>query len=190
MNKAPWLISAAAPYCADMTVLLRQTGKWAAAGCVIAAIALAVYQAMFPLRLVVEGEPGLLLSKPAFVDDSFQLAFIHSVHRTLVLENFKIIGAGMVTLETTEFESYGVGMPSLPSEGRFEQIGGRFRLSGLQRKFGEIPLRVGPEAKLTLRHGGEEYPLYQWLPAGSLVKVRTEPNRPWRLFDRWQVHHG
>ena len=85
-------------------------------------------------------------------------------------------------LVATEYESYGVGMPSLPSEGVFEQHGSRFRLSQLNRRFSEIPLRVGPEAQLTLVREGMEYPIYKWLPAGSLVKLHVDGNRLWMVF--------
>ena len=137
---------------------------------------------------MVESESGVILSVPVRRDDPFTLVFVHSVHRTPVLEHFLIRGVGVMQLVATEYESYGVGMPSLPSEGVFEQQRSRFRLSQLNRRFSEIPLRVGPEAQLTLVREGMEYPVYKWLPAGSLVKLHVDGNRLWKIFHLfWEV---
>lgn len=81
-----------------------------------------------------------------------------------------------MTLVSTEYESYGVGMPSLPSEGTFVLLNGRFMLKDLHRHFTEIPVRVGPEAKLTLLHSGKEYPLYEWFDSGTLLHIRVNYN--------------
>ena len=153
-------------------------------------LSLAADYACFPLQLVVEAESGAILSLPVQNGATFHLRFIHSVHRTPVMEFFRIDGADSLMLVATEYESYGVGMPSLPSEGIFEQRGTRFRLSQFNRKFDDIPLRVGPEAQLTLVHDGMEYPLYQWLPAGSLIRVKVKANRPWLRIDRLRFQPG
>ena len=131
---------------------------------------------------MVETESGVILSIPVRRDDPFALVFIHSVHRTPVFEHFLIRDVGVIQLVATEYETYGVGMPSLPSEGVFEQQGSRFRLSQLNRRFSEIPLRVGPEAQLTLLRKGMEYPISKWLPAGALVKLHVDGNRLWVFF--------
>ncbi|CQR73005.1 hypothetical protein SpAn4DRAFT_2237 [Sporomusa ovata] len=70
-------------------------------------------------------------------------------------------------------------MPSLPSEGVFTQLGDRFILTNLNRSFRQIPVRVGPEAKLSFIHQEQEYPLYQWFDAGTLVTVRINYDYWW-----------
>ena len=65
-------------------------------------------------------------------------------------------------------------MPSLPEEGRLRLQEGWLILDNLRRPFTELQLRVGPEAKLSLQVAGTNYPLHQWYPAGSLIKIRKE----------------
>lgn len=151
---------------------------------VVVAIIISIfsYAVSFPLTLIVEAEANVLLSVPTHEKDFFHLVFVHSVHRTQVMEYFQVKGVHSLELVATEYESYGVGMPSLPSEGVFEQRGKRFRLSQINRHFSAIPLRVGPEAQLTIVHGGMEYPVYKWVPAGSALQVRVEYSKLWKIY--------
>lgn len=142
--------------------------------CGLIAAALLMYWWFLPLRITVESESGTCLEIPTYIGDTFSLRFIHSVHKTPVLENFVVEGVNRMTLVSTEYRSYGVGMPSLPSEGTFEQQGDRFLLTDLNRHFSKIPVRVGPEAKLCFLQREQEYPLYQWLDHGTLVQVRID----------------
>lgn len=138
-----------------------------------------------PMVLVVQsptGKVGLVL--PVSRGDSFSLRFIHSVHLTPVWENFTVTGIDSMSLISTEYESYGVGMPSLPSEGKFEQLNDRFRLSGLNRHFTEISLRVWPKNKLTLLHDNREYSLYEMFEPESLVFIRVRYNYFGLLYPR------
>ena len=144
-------------------------------------ICLVLYWWMTPLRLVVETEAGISLSLPTHQGDTFSLRFTHSVHKTPVWENFVVAGADHVTLVSTEYQSYGVGMPSLPSEGTFTQQGDKFVLTNLNRPFTVIPVRVGPEAKLSLFHLEQEYPLYEWYDSGTLVYIRVSYDYLWLL---------
>lgn len=143
-------------------------------------ICIFLYWWFIPLRIVVETESGIALALPTYPEDTFSIRFTHSVHKTPVWENFVVRGVDDLTLTSTEYRSYGVGMPSLPSEGVFTQLGDRFILTNLNRPFKEIPVRVGPEAKLSLFHQKQEYPLYQWFEAGSLVKIRIH-------YDYWWI---
>lgn len=137
-----------------------------------------------PLKLIVETDSGTCLAIKTHIGDTFSLRFIHSVHKTPVWENFVVNGADKLTLVSTEYQSYGVGMPSLPSEGTFTQKGDRFILSDFNRQFKDIPVRVGPEAKLTFYHQNNEYPLYEWLDHGALVKVRVDYDYLWFVPSR------
>lgn len=137
------------------------------------------YWWLLPLRIAVETEFGTVLSLPTYAGDTFGLRFTHSVHRTPVWENFTVNRVSQMTLMSSEYQSYGVGMPSLSSEGTFTQQGDRFVLTNLNRKFAEIPLRVGPEAKLCLFHGDRQFPIYEWLNPGSLVHVRIKYDYLW-----------
>jgi len=140
-----------------------------------------IYWMTVPLRIIVEsdGQTGLFL--PTSPGDTLSLHFIHSVHKTPVWENFVVGGAGRITLVSTEYESYGVGMPFLPEEGTFEQKDNKIRLTNLKREFAQIPARVGTEARLSLFHAGTDYPLYQYFDYQALVIIRVQYDYFWFL---------
>lgn len=142
-------------------------------------ICIALYWWLTPLTILVKTEADTCLVLPTKKGDQFSLKFIHSVHKTPVWENFIVTGPAGLILTSTEYRSYGVGMPSLPTEGVFTQLDDRFILTNLNRSFSQIPVRVGPEAQLSLVHHGQEYPVYEWLKPGTLVVVSTSYDYLW-----------
>ena len=145
-------------------------------------ICTALYWWLTPLNIIVKTKSGTFLTLPTKPGDTFSLRFIHSVHKTPVWENFAVTGADGLILTSTEYQSYGVGMPSLPTEGVFTQLDDRFILTNLNRSFSQIPVRVGPEAKLSLVHHGQEYPIYEWFDPGTLVVIGTNYDYLWFIF--------
>lgn len=125
-------------------------------------------------------ENRILIASPGLADrmldlgsvKEFSLRYIHSVHLTPVYENFVIQTDGTFLLISTRYQSYGVGLPSLPEEGTLRLQDGWMILENLQRPFSEIRLRVGPEAKLSLLVAGKTYPLHEWFSPGSLLVIR------------------
>jgi len=150
-------------------------------------IGITVYWCFIPLSIIVKTEAGIVLSVPTHPSDTLSLRFTHSVHKTPVWENFIVVSVDQLTLTSTEYQSYGVGMPSLPSEGVFTQLGDRFMLTNLNRSFSQIPVRVGPEAKLSLFHGGEEYPLHEWFEPGTLVFVTINYDYTGFIFSKFNT---
>jgi hypothetical protein len=150
----------------------------------VAALGLVCGWLFSPLALVVRSADRVGLVLTITPGSTFSLRFIHSVHRTPVLENFTVAGPDKLNLVSTEYESYGVGMPSLPSEGKFAQLNGRFLLTGLDRHFSEIPVRVGPEARLTLIYDNKEYPLHELFEPGTLLYIGVKPNPFGLLYHR------
>lgn len=142
-------------------------------------LCIGLYWWFLPLRIIIETESGIVSSIPTYREDTFSIRFTHSVHKTPVWENFVVKGVDKLTLISTEYRSYGVGMPSLPSEGVFTQLRDGFTLTGLNRSFEKIPVRVGPEAKLSLIHQDREYFLYQWFAPGTLVILRIDYDYWW-----------
>ena len=102
----------------------------------------------------------------------FSLRYTHSVEKTPVVETFRVREDGILLLVSTAYKSYGVGLPSLPSEGKLTIRDGWFVLENLQREYRDIRLRVGPEAAVLLEQEQQSYPLHEWYPAGSLVIIR------------------
>ena len=104
----------------------------------------------------------------------FSLRYTHSVEKTPVVETFRVLDDGRLLLISTAYKSYGVGLPSLPSEGKLTIRDGWFVLENLQREYRDIRLRVGPEAAVMLEQEQQSYPLHEWYPAGSLVIIRQQ----------------
>jgi hypothetical protein len=102
--------------------------------------------------------------------EAFSLRFIHSVERTPVLEKFQVDSQNNLLLFATEYESYGVGLPFLASEGHFTIQNGHFILE-MNRVFPSISLRTWPEGQLTLTVKNQQYRLHQMLPSGSVVRL-------------------
>ena len=103
-------------------------------------------------------------------EEAFSLRFIHSVEKTPVIEKFKIDDQSNLVMFATEYESFGVGLPFLASEGHFYAEGNRFILE-MNRVFPSVSLRTGPEAQLILTVNNNRHELYKMLPSGTLVRL-------------------
>jgi hypothetical protein len=130
--------------------------------------------------LLIETEQGVLTSRWASSGDTFCLSYTHSVQKTPVRENFVVNSNGELKLVSTEYKSFGVGLPFLASDGTFTMKQDRFVLEDINRIFPTVRLRVGPEAKLVLEYAGETIPLYAMLAPGSFVQIRVGP-----YYSRW-----
>jgi len=121
------------------------------------------------LRLESPGQPErfIQLEKAR----TFSLRYKHSVEQTPVVETFQILDNGKLMLISTAYQSYGVGLPSLPEEGTLTVSDGWLILKDLHRLYPDIRLRVGSEAAVSLEVDKKMYPIYQWYPPGSLVII-------------------
>ena len=109
---------------------------------------------------------------PARAGTAFSIRFIHSVQKTPVLENLAVAedGHGFI-LHSTKYQSFGVGLPFLASEGQFRQEGDYYILEGMERYFPTLTLRTGVGTKLTLYIGQREYRLYEQYPPGTAIDI-------------------
>ena len=133
--------------------------------------------------IAILGESGVLASCPAGPGTGFSARFIHSVQKTPVEEYFAVNETidGFI-LKKTRYQSFGVGLPFLPSDGSFRREGNAFVMDGMNRPMREIDLRPGVSTELTLFLPEETVPLYERVPLGSLVRVALVPR--WRLWLR------
>ena len=139
---------------------------------------------LFRPCLFVRGEDQILAIVPAEKNMEFSLHFIHSVQKTPVLEILRVNEArdGFV-LDSTRYQSFGVGLPFLASEGSFHEEGDYFVLDGMQRRFPSLSLRPGVGTELTLRNREKEYRLYELVPIGSRVDLDLAP-----YYKRWSAY--
>ncbi len=132
------------------------------------------------LCLFIETDMGYRQVIPVRKGDTFSLKYTHSVQKTPVVENFVIAGADELILDSTVYRTYGVGLPFLPGEGRFEQQGDNFVLTGIGRRFDKVSVHAGAIAGLVLEIKGQDIPLYSLHEGGAFVAIRAKP-----YYFRW-----
>ena len=128
------------------------------------------------------GNGELIACAPAGIGrqgQQFSLRFIHSVQKTPVREDLVVEPDGFRLLRT-EYQSFGVGLPFLETEGDFRQEGNVYVMDHMDRRFPELSLRTGVGTQLTLYLNGKEYKLYAMFPPGTRIDVRVEP-----VYRKW-----
>ncbi|HET7839621.1 MAG TPA: DUF1850 domain-containing protein [Rectinemataceae bacterium] len=157
--------------------------RWAALALAVpglAAFLVLAHPRLVPLPELLVSEPGgRLLAAIELPDGRFDHVFVHSVHRSEVVERFAIeaSGRGRATLRLYElrYENQGVGMPS-DAEGGYRLEDGRFVLS-MDRRFEKIPIFVSVLPGHGLLANGAYLPFRNWARPETLIvlsaKTRT-----------------
>ena len=124
--------------------------------------------------LCLVGEGQLIAAAPAIPGTRFAICFIHSVQKTPVRENLCLEDNGF-RLDSTEYKSFGVGLPFLESEGAFRREGEFFIMDHMDRHFEQLSLRTGVGTELRVLLNGREYHLYEMFPPGTRIDILTVP---------------
>ena len=134
-----------------------------------------LYMILRPV-LLIEGDGKVLFTATAEANMHFSTQFIHSVQKTPVEEFFVVNDdcSGFI-LKSTRYQSFGVGLPFLESDGNFRREGDNFIMDDLNRAIKTLDLRPGVGTKLSITINGETLPLYKIVPLGSLVRVSIVP---------------
>ncbi len=118
---------------------------------------------------MVKDPHGRLLQAVEAPDGRFDHVFLHSVHRSQVIERFRIEGSGgsraRLHLFELVYEDAGVGMPT-DAEGGLRLENGRFVLS-MDRGFAAIPIRVSVVPGHGLAIDGAWWPLRNFARPGE-----------------------
>lgn len=101
----------------------------------------------------------------------FQLRYHHSLYGGQVWEFFEVVGTEIV-LEGVEAEQEAAaeyyGFPGRPA-----RAGGRYRVSGIRQRFGELVVRATATGQRTLVVGSTELPLYAGGREGHRIRLRV-----------------
>ena len=148
-----------------------------------AGILLAAAQILLEPCLLVTANGERIALAPAQAGFPLSVRFIHSVQKTSVEEDLRIEDGGF-TLDSTRYQSFGVGLPFLAEEGRFRREGDDFVFDRMNRHFPALSLRtgVGTHLVLTLGAGGAKrvLALYErWAP-GTRIDLSVRPL--WRVM--------
>ena len=119
---------------------------------------------------------------PLVKGKNFSLEYVHSVQKSPVREHFVVVAGNQIQLVSTTYQSLGVGLPFLPSEGQLVNNQGTFELSGLNRVFREIRLAVMPVSYQGLVYNNHRYLLSNYFLPGSLVEISIQSYSPGYLI--------
>ena len=105
--------------------------------------------------------------------DTWYIEFIHSVQKTPVQEYFLVRGENDLLLEKTIYQSMGVGLPFMASEGKLKTTGDGHFVLEMHREYQTLKLRTGLEACPKIYFGGNVLPIYNLYEPGTLVEIKV-----------------
>ena len=115
----------------------------------------------------------------------FQIHYIHSIHKSPVVESFRIEDGQMI-LHRLEYREFAVGMPSEAEDGaQYEIKDGKMILYNLHRSFSHLDLRIAqvtPEHHLIVQ--GKSIPFTSVARPGSWIRIKV------RSICLWQIIRG
>jgi hypothetical protein len=130
-----------------------------------------------------ENSGRLLAFFPAEDGSEFKIKFIHSIHLTPVYESYRIEGSKIVQHQI-KYKEFGIGMPAnAEGEESFSEIDGYYVISGMNREFQQIDLRV---ARVTesqeLMVNGKNIAFTTFASQGSWLRIKVKYINSWRLL--------
>lgn len=107
---------------------------------------------------------------------SFQIKYTHTIHRSDVLESYKVLKDGSLMVTELEYEDFSIGMPANAEKGElFTEKDGKYRITNMARKLADFRLFIGDvDAELTFLTGNEEFNLKKVLERGESYTVKVE----------------
>ena len=107
------------------------------------------------------------------IGDTWYIEFVHSVQKTPVQEYFLVRGKNDLLLEKTIYQSMGVGLPFMASEGKLKTTGDGHFILEMHREYKTLKLRTGLEACPKIYFGGNVLPIYNLYEPGTLVEIKV-----------------
>ena len=120
----------------------------------------------------VEGNEKIITKVDAKKNLLLEINFIHSVQKTPVIEELKFDGEKFILLRT-KYQSHGVGLPFMESDGNFRAEGNFFVMDDMNREIKNLSLRTGIGTELTIKIDGEEIKLYEKFPVGTKINFEV-----------------
>lgn len=123
-----------------------------------------------------ETAKGFLFIRMAEPGMAVTLSYRHSVMKTPI-EEYLVVNdaADGFTLKGTRYQSQGVGLPFLASEGKFREEGGWFYLTDMNRSYPTLSIRNGVSNNGVLTVGDTKYVLPDLMPLGSELHMYVCP---------------
>lgn len=110
------------------------------------------------------------------VEDRFKIRYTHTIHRSDVIESYRLGTDGQLMLTELEYEDFNIGMPSNAGEGeRFVEKDGKYFIQNMKRELPEFRLLIGDvDAELMFLYAGKELDLKKSLERGKIYTFRAQ----------------
>lgn len=117
--------------------------------------------------------------------ENFEIHYIHSIHKTPVLESYEIQGHKIVQQQIM-YEQFAVGMPSnVEGEGKFIERNGHYIITDMGREFPYLDIRI---AQVMPEHGiiihNQLILFASFAKPGSWIRMKE------RKISMWQMMKG
>lgn len=121
-------------------------------------------------------EDGFIIRHEVEAGTPVTLAYQHSVQKTMIYEYLAVNDSedGLV-LQSTKYQSLGVGLPFSKEEGEFRREGEWFILDKINRKYPDLSIRNGVTNDERVIVGGREYVLSELMPVGKELHIYVAP---------------
>ncbi|WP_158702782.1 DUF1850 domain-containing protein [Paenibacillus faecalis] len=117
--------------------------------------------------------------------ETFEIRFIHSIHKTPVIESYHLQD-GQIVQDRIEYSEFAIGMPSNAEHGEtFSVEDGYYSVSGMNRALDQLDIRIAqlfPEHGLTIRN--------QYIAFSSVAKPSSWIRLNARKISLWQMMKG
>ncbi|MDQ0230675.1 DUF1850 domain-containing protein [Metabacillus malikii] len=130
-----------------------------------------------------EDKQQLLTYLPLDDEETFQITYTHSIHRSDVYETFEVNGNKLKLIEIS-YEDFAVGMPAnAEGEETFEVINGRYYIRNMNQVFPFIDLRIGQvRANHSINYQGNKFQLSNVIEPGTWVRFSVKKLSFWQLM--------
>lgn len=139
---------------------------------------------LFPVLAIEKEDTGTVLAYAAQKHvHEFKIHYIHSIHKTPVVETYQIINKQIVQQQIT-YEEFAVGMPSNDEgEGKFIEKDGHYMITDMNRVFPYLDIRV---AQVMPDHGiiiqDQMIPFNKIAAPGSWIRLKDSKISIWQLM--------
>jgi hypothetical protein len=134
------------------------------------------------LKIIDYKENNIIWEAKTVEGDKFTIKYLHSVAKTPVLEIFEITN-GEIVLISTEYQSYGAGLPFL-NEHQYILEDNKFIIREINKELPEILLRVSDYALHEFIFKNKVYKLYELVKDETLLEISTEKNNNLYYYKR------
>lgn len=127
----------------------------------------------------------IFLYLPVEEERDFQIKFTHSIHKSDVIELYKITKDAKIQLVSMEYEDLAIGMPGYAEEGQtFEEKDGIYKLSFTDEVINSFTLLVANiDMDLIFQYEQKDYDLKQLLERSKSYEFKIQNIS---LYEQWK----